>query len=218
MPLEHSSSDAAFKRNVSTLMGEVGKSPHVQSRAQALAIAYSTKRRGRGLGGAYQAPWFARQEARGLSTHSGPVLSAVAGRTDHHPTRVGSGSYVLPADHVSSLGQGNTLSGMNVLNRMFKMGPYGSGSMPITRGKGPPAAPKIAGLGRAAGGNVGEPTPVAIAGGEFVIPPEKILEWMHSSGLHPNLKAGHEALDKWVVENRKNHVKTLKKLPPPVKE
>ena len=57
MPLNHSSSDAAFKQNVSTLMGEVGKSPHVKSRQQALAIAYATKRRGRAIGGA-SPPWY----------------------------------------------------------------------------------------------------------------------------------------------------------------
>jgi hypothetical protein len=51
MPLESGSSEGAFKRNVSTLMGEVGKSPHVQSRAQALAIAYSKQRAGRAEGG-----------------------------------------------------------------------------------------------------------------------------------------------------------------------
>lgn len=50
MPLESGSSEGAFKRNVSTLMGEIGKSPHVQSRAQALAIAYS-KKRGHAEGG-----------------------------------------------------------------------------------------------------------------------------------------------------------------------
>ena len=31
MPLIHSGSDAAFKTNTKTLMGEVGKSPHVKS-------------------------------------------------------------------------------------------------------------------------------------------------------------------------------------------
>src|SRR5215831_16340616 len=51
MPLESGSSEGAFKRNVSTLMGEIGKSPHVQSRAQALAIAYSKQRSGRAPGG-----------------------------------------------------------------------------------------------------------------------------------------------------------------------
>lgn len=45
MPLKHSASKKAFKSNVKTLMNDVGKSPHVQSRAQALAIAYSEKER-----------------------------------------------------------------------------------------------------------------------------------------------------------------------------
>lgn len=45
MPLKHSTSKKAFKSNVKTLMKDVGKSPHVQSKAQALAIAYSEKRR-----------------------------------------------------------------------------------------------------------------------------------------------------------------------------
>src|SRR4029453_18168588 len=43
-----------FKENVRTLMHEVGKSPHVQSREQALAIAYA-KERGRQEGGSVQA-------------------------------------------------------------------------------------------------------------------------------------------------------------------
>lgn len=51
MPLEKSSSKQAFKRNVSTLMGEVGKSPHIQSRKQALAIAFETQRHSRAPGG-----------------------------------------------------------------------------------------------------------------------------------------------------------------------
>jgi hypothetical protein len=55
MPLISGSSPAAFKQNVRTLMGEVGKSPHVQSREQALAIAYSKQRRGRAEGGAASA-------------------------------------------------------------------------------------------------------------------------------------------------------------------
>jgi hypothetical protein len=48
MPL--SSGPGSFKQNVRTLMHEVGKSPHVQSREQALAIAYA-KERGRQAGG-----------------------------------------------------------------------------------------------------------------------------------------------------------------------
>lgn len=47
MPLKHSASKKAFKSNVKTLMNEVGKSPHVKSKEQALAIAYSEKRKGK---------------------------------------------------------------------------------------------------------------------------------------------------------------------------
>ncbi len=45
MPLIHRATKAALKTNTRRLMGEVGKSPHVQSRAQAVAIAYETQRR-----------------------------------------------------------------------------------------------------------------------------------------------------------------------------
>jgi len=43
LPLKKSKSKKAFKMNVERLVSEVGKSPHVQSKAQALAIAYSIK-------------------------------------------------------------------------------------------------------------------------------------------------------------------------------
>jgi hypothetical protein len=45
MPLIHSASKKARQKNVKTLMHEVGESPHVQSRKQAIAIAYSEQRR-----------------------------------------------------------------------------------------------------------------------------------------------------------------------------
>lgn len=53
MPLDHSHSKSSFTNNIKTLMGEVGKSPHVQSRKQAEAIAYATERepKGRAFGG-----------------------------------------------------------------------------------------------------------------------------------------------------------------------
>jgi hypothetical protein len=44
MPLIKSSSKKALRMNVETLMKEVGKSPHVQSKSQALAVAYSEQR------------------------------------------------------------------------------------------------------------------------------------------------------------------------------
>ncbi len=47
MPLKKSASKKALKSNIKTLVGEVGKSPHIQSKAQALAVAYSEQRRAR---------------------------------------------------------------------------------------------------------------------------------------------------------------------------
>lgn len=51
--------------------------------------------------------------------HVGPIHSSVAGRTDHLPIHVPSGSYVIPADIVSAIGEGNTMAGFQILNDMF---------------------------------------------------------------------------------------------------
>jgi hypothetical protein len=51
--------------------------------------------------------------------HVGPIHSAVAGRTDHLPINVPSGAYVIPADIVSSIGEGNSMAGFKILNRVF---------------------------------------------------------------------------------------------------
>lgn len=217
MPLVKSSSDKAFKTNVSTLTWEIGKSPHVKNQKQALAIAYDVKRRNRAAGGGLKpAGWETRAEARGMM-HAGPIMSAVAGRTDHHPMNVKAGSYVIPSDHVSSMGQGNTIAGVAQLNHLFKMGPFGSSPGVIKGGGGAPHVPRVKSSGGAAGKHNGEPVPINAAGGEFVVPPEKITEWMERSGFTPDLDAGHKALDRWVVEHRKKHRKTLAKLPGPAK-
>jgi hypothetical protein len=228
MPIIHSGTDAAFKTNVRNLMHEVGKSPHVSSPQQALAIAYATKRRGRAYGGF--SPYMVKpsvnrmEHAEARNMVHGPVLSAVAGRTDHHPVHVPSSSYVLPADHVSSLGQGNTLAGMKQVSRMFGLGGHGMQAPKIKGGMGPPKPPRLphasggaSDKGGARGHSIGEPTPVAIAGGEIVLPPEAILNWMQANGLPRDIKLGHKALDAWVISQRKRHVKTLQRLPPPAK-
>lgn len=194
MPLIHSSSKAAFSKNVSTEIH------HGKPQDQALAIAYRIKREKRASGG---------------RVHAGPIMSAVPGRTDNHAMSVAPGAYVLPADHVSSIGQGNTAAGMNVLNNMFgPSGPYGIGKSPsIRKGTGVPKAPTL--KTRAAGGiaeDNGEPVDIMAAGGEFVIPPEVVSEI--GGG---DVKQGHDILDKWVVANRQKHISTLRKLPGPAK-
>lgn len=51
--------------------------------------------------------------------HVGIIHMAVGGRTDHLPMNVYANSYVIPADVVSGLGEGNTLAGGKVIDHMF---------------------------------------------------------------------------------------------------
>ena len=199
MPLVHSSSKPAFKKNVETLMGDVGKSPHVQSRQQALAIAYETKRRARAEGG---------------GVFEGPIVSEVPGRTDRHPIDVASGSYVLPSSHVASLGEDNTLAGMKHLK---DIGPHGIRKLAMAA-KGAHDIVRKHSLKRALGGSAGDDdtgraVPIVAAGGEHVMTPDEVK--VVGGG---DVTLGHRLLDNWVVENRKNHVKTLSKLDPPARD
>lgn len=182
----------------------------------ALDTAYRVKREGMAFGGQPPVPWQVRAEARGLM-HTGPIPSIVPGRTDHHAISVPGSSYVLPADHVSSLGQGNTAAGMAILNKMFGgAGPYGVGKAPAMRpGRTMPRPPRA--MGSDSGGSrgsqsVGAPVPIMAAGGEYVIPPHVVAAI--GGGDH---KRGHEILDGWVKSSRKQHINTLRKLPGPAK-
>ena len=89
-----------------------------------------------------------RLDASGEPVTVGPLMSDVPGRTDHLNISVPEGAYVIPADLISALGEGNTLAGMNTVKDLFP-------------------APNIH---RANGGKV----PIAAAGGEYVIPPETV--------------------------------------------
>lgn len=191
MPLNKSGSKEALHQNIKTLMGEVGVSPHVKNRAQALAVAYSIKRRARADGG---------------QVHVGPISSTVPGRTDNHPMDVASGSYVIPAECVSNLGENNTNAGMVKLDQVLKGSPE-----QIRKFFGAKAP-----VSRAVGGSAPHdpsPVPIAAAGGEFVIPPNVV-----SVIGHGNIKQGHATLDKWVLSKRKEHIKTLRGLAPPAKD
>ena len=177
---------------------------------------------GRAMGGPPSNPmasWSEHQEARSLM--HGPIMSSVPGRTDAHHAAVPSGSYVVPADIVSGRGQGNTAAGMNVLQHMFRMGPYGSApgtiksgsTMPKPTGMRPMKMSALASGGGKNGTHVGKPVPVNLAGGELVIPPEKLMEV-----VHPNLKHAHAIMDAWVLKERKKLRKTLAKLPGPARD
>jgi hypothetical protein len=129
----------------------------------------------------------------GIKPHVGPIHSAVAGRTDHLPMHVPSGSYVIPADIISAMGEGNTMAGFKIMNDITKM--YG-------------------GLPKAFsdGGMAGDHVPIVAAGGEYVIPPDVVT---NVGGGDMNV--GHTELDDFVKKMRAKTVKTLKALPPPKK-
>lgn len=120
--------------------------------------------------------------------HVGPIDSHVAGRTDHLPIDVKPESFVIPADVVSGLGEGNTSNGMRVLTKMFDI-----------PGTDEP-------IGRKDGGRV----PIMAAGGEFVVPPEVVARVGNG-----DMKRGHRILESFVKTIRKDTIKTLKKLPGP---
>lgn len=128
------------------------------------------------------------RRARGGAVHVGPIISEVAGRTDHHNMNVPSGAYVVPADVTSGLGEGNTLSGMKVIEAMFPH-PHANG------------------------GSVGEPVPIAAAGGEVVLSPEQL-----KAKFGGDLDYAHKAMDAWVKHERKKIIKTMSKLPGPAKD
>jgi hypothetical protein len=70
----------------------------------------------------------ARGGKKKTKTHRGPIHSTVAGRTDHLPMHVASGSYVIPADIISAMGEGNSMAGFKVAKSIFSIpGPYGQG-------------------------------------------------------------------------------------------
>jgi hypothetical protein len=123
----------------------------------------------------------------------GAISSPVAGRTDHLKMHVLSGSYVIPADIVSGMGEGNTSAGFKIAKQIFT-NPEGAAPSPDN-----PAVAEQYGL-----------VPVVVAGGEFVIPPWDV-EWQGDGDMDD----GHQVLDEYVTRSRKKLVTTLKKLPGP---
>jgi hypothetical protein len=184
MPLKKGSSKAVVSSNIRELM----KSDHPQK--QAIAIALSESRKKRATGGPMTKSVTAPKMG-GIKAHVGPIHSSVAGRTDHLPMHVPSGSYVIPADIISAMGEGNTMAGFKIMNDITKM--YGG-------------LPKAF----AEGGMAGDHVPIVAAGGEYVIPPEVVT---NVGGGDMNV--GHTELDDFVLKMRAKTVKTLKGLAPP---
>lgn len=128
----------------------------------------------------------------GPKVHIGYVDHPSPGRKDQLRIQVPAGSYVVPADVVSALGQGNSIAGGKLLEQMFRAAPYG------------------ATVKRAQGGGIGAPRDIMISGGEYVIPPDAV----QAKGKG-DIDRGHGMLDRWVKAERAKLIRTLSKLPGP---
>lgn len=176
MPLKQGSNRAVISNNIQEMM----RAGHPQD--QAIAAALHTARKT--VGGIRTKP----MEPDGADKiHAGAIHSAVAGRTDHLPIHVASGSYVIPADIISAMGEGNTTAGFKVAKMIFAAP---SNGMPVQM-----QAP---------------PVPVVVAGGEYILTPDEVANIGEGS-----MDDGHKILDEFVKMYRAKTIKTLKGLPGP---
>jgi hypothetical protein len=158
---------------------------------------------------------------------SGFLHGATPGRADQIKTQAPPGAYVMPADVIAGLGEGNSLSGARIMQSILASGPYGTPLPRAGRGSGAPRPPSVASAegrlksggtipifnpqGRAGGGANTGSTPVDLSDGEYVISPEDCERFGQGDRTR-----GHRFLDKWVIHLRKKHIAKLKSLPGPV--
>jgi hypothetical protein len=193
----------ASPKTISSNIAEMIKAGH--PRDQSIAAALNVARKARAAGGGMPD---GGEGMTSQSVHVGPIHSAVAGRTDHLPMHVPSGSYVIPADIVSAAGEGNTMAGFRIMRRIFGGMPYSGEENPYGQSDTPYNEPLP---GKAEGGAA--TVPIVAAGGEHVVSPEQVVRIGNG-----DLETGHRVLDEFVKRMRKETVKTLQNLPPPKKD
>jgi hypothetical protein len=189
MPLKQGRSPSVISKNVSEMM----HAGHPQR--QAVAAALNTARQAAERGGRQKNP----------KVFHGPLKAAIPGRTDRMPIHVASGSYVLPADCVSSLGENNTDAGFEVVKKMIEDAKSRGGRVGFD-------LKQKYGIN----GPYHEPTgvvPCVVAGGEYILSPEEVRAFGDG-----DLDEGHKVLDAFVKKQRQKHIKTLRKLPGPARD
>jgi hypothetical protein len=162
------------------------------------------------------------------SPFTGGILGASSGRADAIPMHVPQDAYVIPAYAVSHIGEGNTLSGMEVLKRMFgapwqqkETSPWGAAPAPQGHGQGvgipkpPPlpigSYPQPTRMTTAKGGHPpGAPAPIMASDGEFVVSPQMVAYLGRG-----DIGRGHKILDQWVMKMKSDAANTIRKLPGP---
>jgi hypothetical protein len=188
MPLKRGKSQAAISSNISELVHSG------RPQKQAVAIALNTARKAMERGGSpHNDP----------KVFHGPLKAPIPGRTDRMKVHVASGSYVIPADIVSGIAEGNTEAGFEIIKKMIDDKKSQGGRVGMISKYG------LNGKYHEARGKV----PCIVAGGEYILSPEEVE--LFGDG---DLNAGHKVLDKFVLSQRNKLIKTLKKLPPPAKD
>jgi hypothetical protein len=190
-----------------------------QEEVDKLLPKFSFKRGGRphfDMGGGFNT---ARAANADISRQIGQGMlhSQVPGRTDKLNLNVPSGAYIIPADIPSALGEGNSMAGGAILDKMFNSGPYGmklprmhAGLRSHPRASSLKFSSKQPAQFAKGGKNVGHPTPIVAAGGEYVVHPHSVAQL--GGG---NVDVGHDILDAFVKHIRRKHISTLKGLKPP---
>ncbi len=258
MPLQPGDSRAAISNNIHelTVNGSRPRS-HAQIVAIALSNADRTKRAdggsatidtalriahrasgGIGFSGS-DIPSFERSEMRSVEQQPyGFSLGQGGGRTDKNNLNVAASSYVLPADVVAGLGDGNSLGGAHVWDQILSSMPWG---IPIPRATGhhglptpppnhfgeappsqhPPISPTMADGGEA------PQVPIAAADGEIILHPNDVLKVgqfyspqrdldRYPASHDRMVRRGHRILDSWIKNERGKNIRKLKSLKGPV--
>lgn len=157
------------------------------------------------------------------------IHSPVPGRVDRIPMRARPGSFVLPADVVSGLGQGNTYAGAKMWGQALShsVGPAGVTNTMKARSFHAPSMPSFGrAMGRTGGANKGfqrggmmmpidndEYVPIVTSGGEMLIDPEIVEVMGRNQG--GDADAGKKILINSVMQVRKQVAEHHKRLPRP---
>lgn len=120
----------------------------------------------------------------------GPLLGSTPGRADKLPVDVEDGAYVLPADCVSALGDGNSLAGHAAIEHMVSQ-------LPHAKSNG----------GKASSG---KSVPCMLSDGEHLLSRETVEQI--GGG---DYEKGKRVLDHFVTHVRHQTIRKLSKLPPP---
>lgn len=129
--------------------------------------------------------------------HSTYLGGDTLGRADHVMSSVAPGAYVIPADVIAGLGDGNSEAGARVWDDVLQSMLAHSPRLHLAHG------------GRGKG--IAAPEPVALSHGEAVVGPDDVRRIGGGS-----YKSGWAILDHFVKKARAHHIAELKKLAPPV--